>query len=72
MSQRNWEKIPVTTKEERRRLADETPYQWETCAGCGASEKEYFIEHGWSMLVWHPKPDMMLCEYCYGGDDDET
>lgn len=57
--------------EKRRKIAESTEYQWESCAGCGRSEKDYFILTGWSMLVWHPKPDMMLCEYCYGEYDDE-
>lgn len=65
--------IKPMTPEERRELVETTPYQWETCIVCGRSEKEYFLETGWSMLMWHVKAGM-LCEYCvadYPDDEDD-
>lgn len=58
------------TLEDRQKIADETPYEWEECAKCGRSEKAYFIETGYSMLTWHVKIGM-LCEDCYGDYEDE-
>jgi len=62
---------PPTTKEERQKIADNTPYQWETCIGCGKSEKDYFIETGFNMLTWHPEPNVMCCEYCIGDYEED-
>lgn len=66
MDEKAKEARALMTKEDRQVIADSTPYEWEICAVCGASEKEYFLETGFDMLTWHPKPGVMCCEYCIG------
>ncbi len=56
--------------EKRRKIAETTIYKWESCVGCGRSEKDYFLETGFAMLIWHTDIGAM-CEYCYGEYDDE-
>jgi hypothetical protein len=67
--------LPLLSEEERRRIVAETKYEWESCVKCGRSEKDFFLENGYSMLLWHPEPGPM-CEYCWGDwakeqDEDE-
>ena len=56
--------LAEATKEERLAFAEATPHQWETCAICGKSEKDHFVNTGFDMLVWHVDIGM-LCEDCY-------
>jgi hypothetical protein len=44
---------------------ENTQYEWETCVNCGMSEKDYFQETGFALLLWHTE-NGVLCEHCYG------
>lgn len=58
------------TEEERRKIIETfKDYPWESCVGCGRSEVAYFLETGWSMLIWHTDIGPM-CEYCYGNYEE--
>lgn len=55
------------TREERFVLAEKyetNGYVWEFCVLCGKSDKDCFIENGWSMYIWHVDIGA-LCEDCY-------
>lgn len=49
---------------------DDIEYSWENCVVCGASEKEYFLESGFAMLLWHTEIGPM-CEACYENYDED-
>lgn len=58
------------TEQDRRVYADKTSYKWTTCALCGRSEKDYYIETGWAMLLWLLDTGESLCECCYANYPD--
>lgn len=39
-------------------------YEWEICVVCGKSEKEYFLNTNFAMLIWHTSIGPM-CEKCW-------
>jgi hypothetical protein len=53
-------------------MNDLTEYKWSDCVICGRSEKQYSLETGFAMLLWHTSKGPM-CEFCVGefGDKDE-
>lgn len=65
----------TTTKEERIALVakyEAEGYEFESCVLCGKSDKDCFIENGWSMHIWHVDIGA-LCEDCYPDyPDDES
>jgi hypothetical protein len=49
-------------------MNEHNEYEWETCVICGKSEKDYFLETGFAMPIWHTDRGAM-CEECWPEND---